>query len=181
MKVLRYYKIEKKMCILFFGRILCPLKKKIVMLYEIYSVFWFQKKHPKLYRLLRENENKNIGLKAKFPFSNISVAHHVAYGSKGKSSKYISTCSSPYAAYNLLELKRSRGSNRNRNNNDKIVEIDVNRLPSNVSIIDLTSEELREPYEVRDEETNRKFHKFAQKYREVLLVGNIPANCLQYY
>lgn len=151
------------------------------MLYEIYSVFWFQKKHPKLYRLLRENENKNIGLKAKFPFSNISVAHHVAYGSKGKSSKYISTCSSPYAAYNLLELKRSRGSNRNRNNNDKIVEIDVNRLPSNVSIIDLTSEELREPYEVRDEETNRKFHKFAQKYREVLLVGNIPANCLQYY
>ncbi|XP_063447029.1 probable serine/threonine-protein kinase DDB_G0278845 [Mytilus trossulus] len=139
------------------------------------------KKHPKLYRLLRENENKNNGLRAKYPFSNISVGHHVAYGSKGEISKYISTCSSPYAAHNLLEVKRSRGNNRNGNNNDKIVEIDVNKLPLNVSIIDLTSEELREPYEVRDEETNRKFHKFARTYREVLLVGNIPANCLQYY
>lgn len=108
------------------------------------------------------------------------MAHHVAYGSKGKSSKYISTCSNPYAAYNLLELKRSRGRNRN-GHDDKIVEIDVNRLPLNVSIIDLTSEELREPYEVKDEKTNKRFHIFARQYGEVLLVGNIPANCLQYY
>lgn len=136
------------------------------------------KKFPKLYRLLREGEKKENGLRAKSPESDRSVANHVASGSNGGCSKYISTCSTLSAAYNWRGLKTKR--RRYRNGIKTIVEIDVGKLPSNVDIIDLTSEELRKPHEVCNENTNNTFHKFAQAHGEVLLVGHIPADCLQY-
>ncbi|CAC5409628.1 unnamed protein product [Mytilus coruscus] len=134
------------------------------------------KKFPKLYRLLRDGECKENGLQAKDPGSNTSVADHVANGSNGSCSKYISTCSTRSAAYNWLRLKTK--SRRYRNGIKTIVEIDVNNLPSNVNIIDLTSEELRKQYEEWDKEINRQFHRFAASHGEVLLVGFVPADCL---
>ncbi|XP_052068404.1 uncharacterized protein LOC127707732 [Mytilus californianus] len=136
------------------------------------------KKFRKLYRLMREGENKDNGLMAKNPRSNTTVAEHVANGSNEGDSRYISTCSTLSAAQNLLRLKTK---SKYRNGNKKIVEIDVNNLPLDVDIIDLTEENLRKSHEARnDDDIKRKFHRFAASHGEVLLVGYIPADCLKY-
>ncbi|CAG2199805.1 unnamed protein product [Mytilus edulis] len=100
------------------------------------------KTFPKLYRLLGELENKDNGLRAKNPLSSITVAEHVAYGSTGVKSKYISTY---------------------------------------VAIIDLTKENIRKEYELRNNDNiNEKFHKFAASHGEVLLEGYIPTDCIEH-
>ncbi|XP_063445293.1 uncharacterized protein LOC134725419 [Mytilus trossulus] len=134
-------------------------------------------KFRKLYRLLGDSENKDDGLTAKNPRSNTGVAEHVANGSNGGDSRYISTCSTLSAAQNLLRLKKR---SRFRNGTHRIVEIDVNNLPLKVNIIDLTEENLRKDYAYGKEETIRNFHRYAESHGEVLLVGYIPAYCLQY-
>lgn len=60
------------------------------------------------------------------------------------------------------------------------MKIDVNNLPSEVSIIDLTDVTLREQYEVGNGVLNSNFHNYAERFMEVLLVGDIPADCIQY-
>lgn len=128
--------------------------------------------------MLRESENKDNGLSAKNPRSNIGVAEHVANGSSGGDSRYISTCSTLSAARNLLRLKTK---SKFRNGTKKIVEIDVNNLPLTVKIIDLTEGNLRKTFEfLKEEEIIRKFNRYAESHGEVLLVGYIPAYCLQY-
>ncbi|XP_063447628.1 uncharacterized protein LOC134727179 [Mytilus trossulus] len=133
----------------------------------------------KLYRLLGELEHKDNGLRAKNPLSSTKVAEHVAYGSTRLVSKYISTCSTLSAAKNLLRLKMK--SKSYRNGIQTIVAIDVNNLPSDVAIIDLTNENIRKKYELQNNDyLNEKFHKFAASYGEVLLEGYIPPDCLEY-
>lgn len=52
-----------------------------------------------LYRLLRPHKEdfETAGLSAKDPFSTVSVNDHVAYGSRGYASSYISCSKSPEA------------------------------------------------------------------------------------
>ena len=122
-------------------------------------------------------ENINNGLTAKNCYSCISVAEHVAYGSNGGTSKYISTCSSTSGVQTIRRLKlRSR---RYRYGTTQIVEIDVNELPENVKLIDLTTRDLRKQYELGSFIIDSKFHKHAEEFGEVLLEGSVPSNCLK--
>ena len=80
-------------------------------------------------------------------------------------------------AQSLCRLKtRSR---RFRNGRKEIAEIDVAKLPMEAKIIDLRTPKDRKIYErqhgmvIKD-----RFHKFADKYGEVLLVGRVPPECL---
>lgn len=131
---------------------------------------------PKLYRLLRDGENVSNGLTAKNPRARVAVAIHVATGSNGAASKFISTCASLSAAENLRSLKNR---SRYRNGKKDIVEIDVGQLPMSVNIIDLTTEEKRKKHETWNTEINEKFHRFASSHQEVLLVGKVPPECLR--
>ena len=125
-----------------------------------------------LYRLLRPEESCEDGLRAKNPHSNTSVFVHVTRGSYGPQSKYISTCGS-WEAVNYLRSKSS--------NHEQIVKIHEDRLPSKVKIIDLRCQENRDDYiEYDDDEDSiSKFNNFANKFEEVLLVGRVPARCLE--
>ena len=126
-----------------------------------------------LYRLLRPEESCEDGLRAKNPHSNTSVFVHVTRGSYGPQSKYISTCGSWEAVNSLRRKSRNPG---------EIVKIHEDRLPSNVKIIDLRLQEKRDDYiddDDDDEESIRKFNNFANKFEEVLLVGRVPARCLE--
>ncbi|XP_071129376.1 uncharacterized protein [Mytilus edulis] len=137
------------------------------------------KKFPKLYRLLRTGESKDNGLRAKDPSSKTSLAEHVANGSNGGESRYISTFSTLSAAQNWLRLKNR--SKRYRNGIQTIVKIDVNNLPLNVNLIDLTEKHLREDHELPNrDDINQDFHRFAESHGEVLLDGPVPSDCLEY-
>ena len=117
------------------------------------------------------------GLVAKDPNGHLSVAEHVANGSHGGKSRYISTCSSLGAAKNLRRLKTQ--SRRFRSGRKDIAEIDVAKLPMEVEIIDLRTPIDREKYVLQNRmEINNKFHKFASAHSEVLLVGRVPPECL---
>jgi hypothetical protein len=74
-------------------------------------------------------------MNAKDPNGHLSVAKHVAYGSGGGQSRYISTCSSLGAAQHLRHLK-TRKCCQYKNGRKEIVEIDVATLPMKVEIID---------------------------------------------
>ena len=125
-----------------------------------------------LYRLLRPEESCEDGLRAKNPHSNTSVFVHVTRGSYGPQSKYISTCGSWEAVNSLRSKSRSPG---------QIVKIHEDKLPSRVKIIDLRYQENRDDYiEYDDDEDSiSKFNNFANKFEEVLLVGRVPARCLE--
>ena len=81
------------------------------------------------------------------------------------------------AAQRLRRLKTQ--SRRFRSGRKEIVEIDVAKLPMEVEIIDLRIQIDREIYEPHNGMvTKERFHKFADKYSEVLLVGRVPPECL---
>lgn len=79
-------------------------------------------------------------------------------------------------------MLRLKIKSRNYSNGiQTIVVIDVNNLPSDVAIIDLTKENIRKEYELRNNDNiNEKFHKFAASHGEVLLEGYIPADCIEH-
>ena len=128
---------------------------------------------------MRNNDIIKDGLVAKNPNDRqLSVAEHVANGSGGGQSRYISTCSSLYAAQHFLSLK-IRKHCRYKNGRKDIVEIDVATLPADVTIIDLRDQADRNTHELHNEmEINQKFHRFASSHSEVLLVGRVPPECL---
>ena len=127
---------------------------------------------------MRHNDIIKDGLVAKNPNGQLDVAEHVANGSSGGQSRYISTCSSLYAAQHFLGLK-IRKNCRHKYGQKNIVEIDVAMLPEDVKIIDLRDQADRKKYELRNKmEINQKFHKFASSHSEVLLVGRVPPECL---
>ena len=83
-----------------------------------------------------------------------------------------------YAAQDFLSLKTRRRC-RYRNGRKDIAEIDVAKLPMEVEIIDLRTPIDRTSYELQNEMViNHRFHKFADKYSEVLLDGRVPPECL---
>ena len=83
-----------------------------------------------------------------------------------------------YAAQDFLSLKTRRRC-RYRNGRKDIAEIDVAKLPMEVEIIDLRTPIDRKRYELQNEMViTERFHTFADKYSEVLLVGSVPPECL---
>lgn len=58
-----------------------------------------------LYRLLRKDEKPcTDGIKAKSPEANVSIYEHVLNGSKGVSSKYISTSKTEHGVLDLRDI-----------------------------------------------------------------------------
>ena len=124
-----------------------------------------------LYRLLRPDECCGDGLRAKNPNSTTSIFDHVIRGSYGTPSKYISTCGS-WEAVNSFRNKSC--------NPGLIVKIQIDKLPSGVAIIDLRKQENRYQYiDNVDNDLICKFNNFANFYEEVLLIGIVPAWCLE--
>lgn len=76
-----------------------------------------------------------------------------------------------------LKLK----SRVHKNGTKQIVEIDVTKLTSDVRIIDLTTQKLREQHEGNEKKSSliNKFHKHAAEFNEVLLEGTVPSHCLR--
>jgi hypothetical protein len=141
---------------------------------QILALFYALYSRNMLYRLLRPEESCKDGLRAKNPHSNTSVFVHVTRGSYGPQSKYISTCGSWEAVNSLRSKSRSPG---------QIVKIHEDKLPSSVNIIDLRCQENRDDYidddDDDDDDEVSKFNNFANKFEEVLLVGHVPARCLE--
>ena len=144
----------------------------LALLYVLYSR---KEDSNMLFRLLRPDESFNDGLCAKDPYSTTSVFVHVTRGSYGPKSKYISTCGS----WEAVDYLRSKSKNPGL-----IVKIHEEKLPSSVEIIDLRCQENRDCYieyddDDDDEDSISKFNNFANKFEEVLLVGHVPASCLE--
>ena len=130
-----------------------------------------------LYRLLRPDENWQLGLLAKHPTSQVSVFDHVIHGSNWKyQSKYISTCGSLNA---MLEFRSNLCKPY-----AQIVQISEDYSPV-LYKIDLRLPEIRSgQYTLLGQpqypiELINKFNNFAMKFEEVLLVGHVPASHIQ--
>ena len=116
-----------------------------------------------LYRLLRSDENPcSRGIKAKVPWANVSIEDHVRYGSRGKSSQYISTSASIEGARNLKNICR-------KTSDPKIAKIDCEGL-SDVEYFDLTTEANRNKYL-----SSNDARRYVIRFHEVLVKGYIPA------
>ena len=117
-----------------------------------------------LYRVLRPDEKWEDGLRAKSPLSETTVYEHIISGSCGPQSKYISTCGSLHAVLSFI---------LNSTNNSSIVKIWEKNLP--IDKIDLRTNENRKKYLIKGNyDGNNKFNGFANKFEEVLLVGDVP-------
>ena len=122
----------------------------------------------KLYRILRPDENPSKGLVAKKPNAGETVLSHVNCGSRPKyASQYISTSSSLDTAYRY----KKKGEAKNLTGLG-IAEIDIENLPQNCKIIDLTSEKNRDKYL-----GNAVCKNYAKASNEVLLQCNEPIPC----
>jgi hypothetical protein len=122
-----------------------------------------------LYRLLRPDEDWQLGVSAKDPNSTKSVFDHVINGSSWEwQSKYIATCGS----LNSVLTFRSKSVNPG-----KIVQISEDNLP--VVKIDLRTSSNRSIHYLPGNDSNElidKFNNYANKFEEVLLVGDVPAS-----
>ena len=122
-----------------------------------------------LYRLLRPDEDWQLGVSAKDPNSTKSVFDHVINGSSwGWQSKYIATCGS----LNYVLTFRSKSVNPG-----KIVQISEDNLP--VVKIDLRTSSNRSIHYLLGNDSNELiniFNNYANKFEEVLLVGDVPAS-----
>lgn len=125
-----------------------------------------QFRYSKLYRLLRNDESREMGFRAKSPNATVSVNDHVRFGSKNNS-QYISTSSSwgEVVAW----------SNNKKQYPKYIATIDVAKLEKHggVKFIDLTDETVRN--RLLNDTTSRNR---ARKYGEVLIIGEIPPSCI---
>ena len=125
-----------------------------------------------LYRLLKPGDKWQDGLKAKDPNSTISVFDHVINGSSWLSkSKYVSKCGSLKAVLTFRSKSLNPGI---------IVQISEDKLP--VEKIDLrTSSNRSDHYEVgrHCDELINKFNNYANKFQEVLLIGDVPASYIE--
>ena len=119
-----------------------------------------------LYRLLRDNENPSNGLHAKDPYSSISVADHVALGSHGIASRYISCSKSLAAIMTFAAMSRTHPR--------RLVEISINEITdSHINVIDLTDMFTLAMYIPPD---NIRGRNFAHRFQEVLVERHIPAD-----
>lgn len=125
-----------------------------------------------LYRLLRPDEDWQLGLSAKDPNSTKSVFDHVINGSSfGWQAKYIATCGSLDSVLTF----RSKSVNLG-----EIVKISDDKLA--VEKIDLRTASNRQNHYLPDnnnDESIAKFNNYANKFEEVLLVGYVAASHIQ--
>ncbi|KAK3103547.1 hypothetical protein FSP39_020066 [Pinctada imbricata] len=129
-----------------------------------------------LYRFLNFDEDPDDGLKAKDPTATARLVDHVAYGSRGQRSQYISTCSDYSYVRNLARISY--------NSTIRIVKIDTEKLraTSSARIIDLTTDEARKKhFEETDFMSNAysRANGFASRFSEVVIEGFVPSSCVQ--
>lgn len=130
-----------------------------------------------LYRVLRDDENPEVGLTARNPEAkDAKVSSHV---NGLKKSPYISTTASKEAveAFYWLAIKyRQKKNKKNSQERIKVVKIDKEKLMKgkDVEIFDLSDEKVRDKYLAG----NQKLKNYAKKYEEVLVKGFIPADCI---
>lgn len=123
--------------------------------------------YSKLYRLLRDDEDpKKEGITAEMPNAEVSVHDHVSFGSR-QCSQFISTSATWDAIMTFADYKVSYPKRIARINIEKLEEI------GGVSYIDLTDEDKRDKF-LEDSRAD----KFARKFKEVLIIGTIPASCI---
>ncbi|KAL4236264.1 hypothetical protein ACF0H5_004651 [Mactra antiquata] len=116
-----------------------------------------------LYRVLRPEENPQIGIYAQAPYSTRTISEHVSNGSHNKS-KFISTSKSLDATIAFALKSRDRPV--------RIVRIDVGRL-MNCGQWNQDPDVLLEHISV----FNRFALNCAMRYREVLIIGYMPRHC----
>ncbi|KAK3101131.1 hypothetical protein FSP39_001186 [Pinctada imbricata] len=119
------------------------------------------------FRLLRDDESDTSDLVAKDPRSSLSVEYHVLNGSKGNSSRYISTCKSYDSVRRLVSLKRRGDTNMIR-----VVRINLDDVKT--EIIDLTDPVYRERYL-----NSSRAKDLASLFEEILIVGRVPSSAYE--
>ena len=120
-----------------------------------------------IYRVLRSDEDPSKGLQARDPsVTNVKPSSHV-HGEKR--SPYISTCATLEAAEMYASLAKEKGYQRG-----PLVKINIKKLKqmANVEIIVLNKSHFSEK--------DARGRNWAFKYREVLIRGNIPAECIEF-
>lgn len=125
-----------------------------------------------VYRLLRSNEPYKDGLRPKNIESNASLHQHVAAGSKGVHSRFISCC------YTLHALRRLAGLTNNPSLVREVVRINVTKLNrEEVKVIELLIKDVREKHI----KVGSKAWGFVEKFDEVILEPktHVPADCVE--
>ncbi|HHV29921.1 MAG TPA: hypothetical protein GXX73_10085, partial [Clostridium sp.] len=117
----------------------------------------------KVYRVIRPDENPLNGLTAKNPQRGMTVEGHITSGSRNKGSQYISTTTDINVAKKWAEKT-----------GNKIVEIDLTKLPDDVNIIDLSTDAGRNAF-LKGSTAKR----LAKGASEVLIEGNILSEAIK--
>lgn len=123
-----------------------------------------------LFRILRPDENPNVGIVAKNPFADKTVLSHVNCGGRQKyKSQFISATTSLDVARYYKKKGEQKGLTGLR-----IAQIRLDKLPEGckLEIVDLTTEENRNKYL-----GNAVCKNFAKASCEVLLVCDVPIPC----
>lgn len=125
-----------------------------------------------VYRLLRPNELYKEGLRPKNIESKASLHQHVAAGSKGLHSRFISCC------YTLHALRRLAGLTNHPSLVREVVRINISKLNlEEVKVIELFIEDVQEKH-IKE---GSKAWGFAENFQEVILEPktHVPADCIE--
>lgn len=125
-----------------------------------------------VYRLLRPNEPYKDGLRPKNIESKASLHQHVAGGSKGVHSRFISCCNTLRALHRLARLTKHPSLVR------EVVRINVTKLNrEEVKVIELLIEDVREKHI----KVGSKAWGFVENFDEVILEPktHVPADCVE--
>ncbi|XP_052694025.1 uncharacterized protein LOC128172274 [Crassostrea angulata] len=125
-----------------------------------------------VYRLLRPNELYKEGLRPKNIDSKASLHQHVAAGSKGVHSRFISCCFTLRALHRLARLTNQPSLLR------EVVRINVTKLNRDeVKVIELFIEDVRKKHL----KVGSKAWGFVEKFDEVILEPktHVPADCVE--
>lgn len=125
-----------------------------------------------VYRLLRPNELYKEGLRPKNIESKASLHQHVAAGSKGLHSRFISCC------YTLHALRRLAGLTNHPSLVREVVRINISKLNlEEVKVIELFIEDVREKH-IKE---GSKAWGFAENFQEVILEPKtlVSADCIE--
>ena len=122
-----------------------------------------EKKQNFVYRVIRPDENPKQGLHAKNPSRNMTIEGHVTSGNRNYGSQYISTTTDLNIAQDYAQRDGCR-----------IVKINLNKVPDNVKVYDLSTQAGRDTYLKGITAKN-----FAKASKEVLLEGVIPSDAIE--
>lgn len=125
-----------------------------------------------VYRLLRPNEPYKDGLRPKNIESKASLHEHVAGGSKGLHSRFISCCYTLRALHRLARLTKHPSLVR------EVVRINITKLNrEEVKVIELLIEDVREKHI----KVGSKAWGFVEKFDELILEPktHVPADCVE--